>query len=426
MNTSSSHITAYLVGLETQDSVLQESRDLLAELVALSDTLGLEVVGMEIARQRIPNPKFILGTGKVQEIISRAKEAGANTIVFDDPLTPSQQRNWEKASDLAVIDRQEVILEIFSEHAHTKEATLQIQLAKATYALPRLQRKWTHLNRERGMAGGLGLRGGGEQQLELDSRVIRARIAWLKQQLAEVRRHRGTQRRKRTDVPLPVTALVGYTNAGKSSLLNALTSANVLVADKLFATLDPTVRKFTLPGGQKMLLADTVGFIRKLPHLLVEAFHSTLEETALAQFVLEVLDATSPAILHEHNTTLDVLKEIHATPQKHIILLNKADLLSPEQKKVVTTQFPEAILCSAVTGEGLTQVAEALEAACNEQSIDIWLLIPHKQAPVFAELRKSAAVLSEQWTENGIRAHLLLPQKNWKTAAPFLSTPADL
>ncbi len=405
---------AFLVGIQTPELPEEKCRELLDELSELTDTLGLEVVGSVIAKQREPNIRFLLGEGRARQIAEAAVAFEADVIIFDDFLTPSQQRNWENMADIAVIDRQEVILDIFARHARSSEAVLQVELARATYSLPRLKRRWTHLNRQRGMAGGMGMRGEGEQQIELDSRIVRMKIAKLKARLEEVRRQRQVQRAQRLRKPVPVAAIVGYTNAGKSSLLNALTDAGVLVEDKLFATLDPTVRGIILPKGQKLLLADTVGFIRRLPHLLVEAFKSTLEETVLAEHIVEVLDASSPDLDEHHDTTVKVLEEIGANSRGTIIVMNKVDLLHDElSRQRLRHRFPDAIMCSAKTGEGLDELKNVLEQCCMRNTREEEILVPHSNLSALSHIREIAAVLSEKYEEGGARLKIRIPKAAW-------------
>jgi len=282
---------ALLIGLQDADHERKEAESLLEELAELATNVGMEVVVRHVVRLRERNPRFLLGTGKTEEIIQEAKANQCELIVFDDELHPAQQRNWEAASGLTVIDRQEVILDIFAARARTKEARLQVELAQAEYFMPRLRRAWSHLSRQRG--GGSTQRGEGETQLQLDQRIVRERIHRLRTDLAIVRKQRGVQRRQRLRVPLPTAAIVGYTNAGKSSLLNALTGAHALSVDKLFATLDPMTRRRKLPSGRTLLITDTVGFVRRLPHRLVEAFKATLEEALVADFLIHVIDASS-------------------------------------------------------------------------------------------------------------------------------------
>ncbi len=418
--------TAFLVGIHHQNSSLEEAEEMLAELAELVDTLGLPKVGSVMARIRAMNPAFITGSGKADEIVELAKAAEADIIIIDDFLTPAQQRNWEKLSDLAVIDRQEVILDIFAARAQTNEATLQIALAQANYALPRLKRKWTHLNRQRGMAGGLGGRAEGEQQLEIDSRQIRNQIAKLKSQLSEVRKQRDTQRSKRLRKPVTVAAIVGYTNAGKSSLLNTLTQASVLTENKLFATLDPTVRRLELPGGLELLLTDTVGFIRKLPHLLIEAFKSTLEETRLADYIIEVIDASGSNITEHHQTTQNVLEEIGAGNKPTLMVLNKIDLVpDPLTRRRLASLYPDAIAISAKTGEGMeeliAQLAQRTTAVMNRMQV----LIPHTRYDIMKIIRKQCSVDAEKYTEQGVFMQLRVPANCQKALAEF-SVPDEI
>lgn len=412
--------SAYLVGIQTNDCDLETCEDLLSELATLCGTLGLNVVGSEVAKQREPNPRFLIGSGKASEIAHRANSLGADAIIFDDSISPSQQRNWEQMADLAVIDRQEVILDIFAAHAKTNEAVLQVELARSNYSLPRLKRRWTHLNRQRGMAGGMGMRGEGEQQIELDSRIVRMKIAKLKSQLEAVQKHRDIQRLQRLRKPVPTAAIVGYTNAGKSSLLNAMTGADVLVENKLFATLDPTVRKFEMPGGQTLLLSDTVGFIRKLPHLLVEAFKSTLEEAKLTDIIIEVLDVSTPGLEERHDTTMKVLREIGADARNALLVLNKMDAIPSElERQRIIHRYPDGIPCSALTGEGLQELAAILEKACVASWIRAELCIPHAKSFVLAKIREAGSIISESYDEDGIHVVAHVPKAAWPLAKEY-------
>ena len=392
---------AFLVGIFSQPEEAAAAEELVNELAELADTLEMEVVGSRVVRIREPNPKLLVGEGKAQEIVQLAENAEADVIVFDDFLTPSQQRNWEQLSSLAVIDRQEVILDIFAAHAKTNEATLQVQLAQANYSLPRL-------------AGGMGAKGEGEQQLEIDSRVIRNNIAKLKRQLEDVQQHRKIQRAKRLRKPVPVAAIVGYTNAGKSSLLNAMTHAGVLSENKLFATLDPTVRRYRLPGGQDVLLADTVGFIRKLPHTLVEAFKSTLEETALADFIIEVCDASAAGLDDRHETTLNVLDEIGAGDKPIVMVLNKMDLvMEPIEINRLKARYPDAVYASTVTGMGLDEIAERVETFVDAESKVFSLVIPHDRYACITQIRANCSIISEQYDNDGVHLSVKAPKSQW-------------
>ena len=412
---------AFLVGIQRAGTAPEASHELLAELEELCRTLGVSVIGSTMVRLRAPQPRYLIGSGKANEIIASARAVEADVLVFDDPLSPSQQRNWEELADLAVIDRQEVILDIFAERAHTREAALQVALARATYTLPRLQRRWTHLHRQRGAAGGQGMRGEGEQQLELDSRMVRTQITRLKEQIEEVKKHRHVQRSQRLKRPLPVAAIVGYTNAGKSSLLNALTGTNVFVEDKLFATLDATVRRLLLANHQELLLVDTVGFIRKLPHMLVDAFKSTLEETLMADVLIEVIDATSDQIEEHRQTTREVLAEIGAGEKPVIPVLNKIDCVTDDlARRRLQRACPEAVLISALTGEGLPLLTETLARALDASLKEQDLLIPHDRYDLVALLRRRSAVVTEKPEEDGVHLRARVPPDLAPAVAAFV------
>ena len=349
---------AFLVGVHVGNDTVAEGRSLLEELGELAWTLGLPVVGTMLVKVPALHAAYFTGTGKAAEIVALAKAADAGVIVFDNELTPGQQRNWEKLSGLAVIDREEVILDIFAKRARSREARLQVALARAQYSLPRLTRAWGHLNRQ---GGGIGGRGEGESQLEIDRRLVRRSIEKLKEELAEVRSQRATQRKRRQRIPLPRASIVGYTNAGKSSLLKKLTGADVFVEDKLFATLDPTTRRVDLPNGQTLLLTDTVGFVRRLPTRLVEAFKATLEEAVLAEFLIHVLDASDPEVYTFHATTMSVLHELGADEKPILTVLNKVDRLAGHEVILpLKRHFPDALLISAKTGEGTRRIIARL------------------------------------------------------------------
>ncbi|MCL5270949.1 MAG: GTPase HflX, partial [bacterium] len=349
---------AYLVGVQEAGQSAVQAQEHLDELASLSDTMGVEVAGSQIVHLGRPTPHFYLGAGKAEEIKRTAAAQESDVLIFDVELSPSQQRNWEEFAGIAVIDRQEVILDIFASRARTKEARLQVGLARMEYSLPRLRRAWTHLERQR---GGAGMRGGpGELQLEVDRRVVMDRIRRFKQQLAEVRKQREVQRKGRRGRPVPSAAIVGYTNVGKSSLLNRLAGADVFIEDKLFATLDPTTRRILLPNNQPLLLTDTVGFIRKLPHQLVESFKATLEEARLSDFLIHVLDVSHPKIAEHYETTNQVLGELGASDKLTILVFNKID--RPHDPFVISRfrrQNPRCFPVSTVTGAGLDELVDA-------------------------------------------------------------------
>jgi GTP-binding protein HflX len=390
---------AFLVGVQTKDMALGEGEELLAELGELVENLHLTVVRRTLITLRTPTPATLLGSGKVAELIELAKADAADVIVFDEALTPAQQRNWEKLAELAVIDRQEVILQVFADRAHTREAVLQVALARMQYSLPRLTRAWSHLSRQRG-SGGMG--GEGETQLEQDRRLVNDRITALKRELVAVRKQRATQRQRRQRVPVPTAAIVGYTNAGKSSLLNALTGASVLAEDKLFATLDPTTRQLNLRGNRKLLVTDTVGFIRRLPHGLVEAFKATLEEVVVADFLIHVLDVANSNVAQHHETTLSVLKELGAVDKPIITVFNKLDAADEAALNRAHLLVPDALFLSARSGKNLDQ----LIARCLEQIADavdsVDLLVPHARYDVIAKLHATGHVQHQEERDNGV------------------------
>lgn len=399
---------ALLVGIQHIGESEEHTQEMLDELAELTDTLGVGVIGRIIAKVTRPTPKFLTGSGKAEEILAHARELNADVIIFDDNLTPAQQRNWESLSTaIAIIDRQEVILDIFGRRAKTREAELQISLARAQYDLPRLKRRWTHLHRQRGAAGGRGMRGEGEQQLEVDSRLVRQRISRLEAQLKDVRKKREVQRRKRMKRPVPNCAIVGYTNAGKSSLLNSLTGADVFAEDKLFATLDPTIRRIVLANQQELLLSDTVGFIRKLPHGLIEAFKATLEEAALADFLIEVIDINSPAIDEHHQTTCEVLGELGGNDKNRILVFNKIDLVTDAFRiGQLSRRFENAVFISAHSGEGLDELRQRLADELGRLLNPTCLEIPIDRYDIVALLHRTSHIFDETIDETGKHIHV--------------------
>lgn len=411
---------ALLVGIHDRGTDESDALEMLDELRELLATLSIETVSRVAVPLGRPHPRLLIGTGKADEIVERARRIEADVIVFDDPLSPAQQRNWEKLAGITVIDREEIILDIFAERAQTKEAELQISLARAQYELPRLKRRWTHLSRQRGMAGGMGLRGEGEQQIEVDARLVQRRISRLESELDEVRKKRATQRKKRLKRPVPTAAIVGYTNAGKSSLLNAITGSSVNAEDKLFATLDPTTRRVVLPNQQEMLLSDTVGFIRKLPHSLVEAFKATLEEAVVADFIIEVLDVTSPALEEHHQTTWEVLKELGADDKRVVTVLNKID--RAERNFVlgrVRRRFDNPVFTSALTGEGIDELCERLAGELEDELAAVDLVVPQDRYDIVAKLHRAATIDDEHYDDEGIRIQARVPVHMLAELDPF-------
>jgi GTP-binding protein HflX len=336
-----------------------QSASLGRELRGLAESLELAIAGHETVHVRQRQPKFGMGSGKAAELAEKAAELEADCLVFDWNPSPSQQRNWEELAGIPVIDRQELIIRIFAGRANTREAELQIQLAELSYFLPRLAHQYIDLSRQRG--GRYGTRGSGETRLETDRRKIERRIQRLEKELEEVKKQRDVQRRQRRRQGLPVCAIVGYTNAGKSSLLNVLTGADVLVADKLFATLDATTRRFEPEPGRAILLTDTVGFIRQLPHSLVNAFRSTLEEASLADFLIHVLDASDPGAEDLYQATISVLAELGAEHIPTLTVLNKTDRPEAETGTLLA-RFPESVAVSVKTGKGLETLKKRIAA----------------------------------------------------------------
>lgn len=391
-----------------------ESESLLEELGELVRTLGIEVVESVLARSREMHKKLLCGTGKAAEVAELAKAHECDVIVIDNGLAPSQQREWEKLADCCVIDREEVILDIFAKRARTKEARLQVDLARMQYALPRLARMWGHLDRETAGSGGDGgggtSRGMGEKQIEVDRRLAHMTIDRAKRELELVRKQRKTQRKERERFETPHAAIVGYTNAGKSTLLNRLSGADVMAKDMLFATLDTTTRRIELPDGQPLLLTDTVGFIRNLPHRLVEAFKATLEEAVLADFLIHVLDATSPEVATFHDTTLEVLKELGAEDKPMVVVLNKTDLIDdPERLADLRRRFPEAIVAAAATGAGMEDL---LKACCVQLAARVrrkTYRIPQQRADLVSLLHREAKVLSTEYENDDIIVGAVVP-----------------
>jgi GTP-binding protein HflX len=383
-----------LIGIRERQTQKNEAESLARELVSLTGTLGLEIAGEETVHIRENHARYGMGSGKAAELAEKAAAVEADCLVFDREISPSQQRNWEELSSLSVIDRQELILQIFAGRARTREAVLQVKLAELYYSLPRLQHKYIDLNRQRG--GRYGTRGSGETRLETDRRLVEQRIHKVEEDLEEVRRQRETQRRQRRRQGIPVCALTGYTNAGKSSLLNALTDAGVLAEDKLFATLDSTSRRLRLPGGLSVLMADTVGFIRRLPHTLINAFRSTLEEVSQADLVIHVLDASDEDIAGQYETTLSVLEELKAGAITRITVLNKADRPEAAARLEEFREKWKALPVSASTGAGLSGLLEQIESVLSGEIR--CFSFPQSRPDLAALLYRSGAVISEKYS----------------------------
>ncbi|WP_269522901.1 GTPase HflX [Coraliomargarita parva] len=404
---------AMLIGITLPQDSEETTRSLLDELRELVTTLGIGIGHERMVSVRKPQAKFLVGPGKAAELVEEARQHDCDVIVFDNELSPAQQRNWEQLAEgkLLVIDRQEVILDIFGDRAQTREAVLQVELARLEYNLPRLRRAWSHLDRQRG--GGAMQRDAGETQLELDQRMVRTKIARVKRELESVIQHRQVQRKKRMTVPVPTCAIVGYTNAGKSSLLNKLTQSEILAEDKLFATLDPTSRRCPLPSGQPLVITDTVGFVRNLPHRLVDAFKATLEEAVVSNFLIHVLDANSPEVKAHAETTRKVLAELGADEKQTIIVFNKIDLLWDRDATMqeLRLSFPESVFISAHTGEGIDTLLQRMESIISAEFEQVRLLIPHQRYDLVARLHREGGVHKEEVRDEGIYLVASIPER---------------
>ena len=416
---------ALLVGVFLDKSKEKEASSLLEELNELVQTLGIGIMDSILVRVRENFPSHLMGKGKMAEIIEKSKELNCDCIIFDNELSPNQQRNWENDSDILVIDRQEVILDIFSLRARTKEARLQVQLAKMQYTLPRMARMWSHLDRQGGgsgggKGGGGAARGEGEKQIEVDRRLARKKIDRVKAELEKVRQQRKTQRKERNRADLPHAAIVGYTNAGKSSLLNGLTESTVLAEDKLFATLDTTTRKLDLDDGHTILLTDTVGFVRRLPHGLVESFKATLEEAVLADFLIHVIDGSSENVEEHFQTTLDVLKELGADEKRIIPAVNKIDIISTERLEELKIIFPDAVLISVKNGNGIEDLLSKINEMLLSKIVRKTLKIPQSRQDLVALLHREGKILSQEYEQNDIIINAIYSKRFLAKFAEFV------
>ena len=398
-------------------SVPPTEEDRLDELRELLRTAGVATVGEMVQRREHPHPNSYLGPGKLEELKAAIAADDANLVAADDELSPRQERNLEAALGVPVIDRTAIILDIFAAHAHTAEGKLQVELAQLEYNLARMRGLWSHLER---LGGGIGTRGPGEAQIETDRRLARDRIAALRRRLAHVRSTRSVMRAERERAHLPQIALAGYTNAGKSTLLNALTGASVPVRDRLFHTLDPTTRVLRA-GGRDYLLTDTVGFIRKLPHQLVDAFGATLEETRLADLILHVVDGSAPEddLCAMIRAVDDVLHEIGAEEAPRLLVATKADVIEPERRLELSHRHPDATLVSAHTGEGIPALVERVAEEFSRTLSEVELLLPYDEGARLAELHELAGDLEREDTPEGVRVTVRLPAAVAARFAPF-------
>jgi GTP-binding protein HflX len=420
---------AFLVGVELKRPRTEQPHfdveDSLEELAALADTAGLYVAGGAYQRLEKIHPETLVGKGKIEELETYRDELQLDLFLFDDELNPRQQRELERRLKVKVVDRTALILDIFARHARTREGQLQVELAQYEYRLPRLTRMWTHLARQAGgraggQTGGVGVRGPGETQLEVDRREINHRIAHLKRELEKVRAHRARHRQQRQKSGVPVVALVGYTNAGKSTLLNQLSQADVFVADQLFATLDPTTRRVTLPGGGELLLSDTVGFIQKLPTDLVAAFKATLEEIAEADLIVHVVDITHPNTAAQAATVLEILSDLEAIEVPLLMALNKVDRLpQPEQVAEWLAQYPNSLAISALTGQGLEALLARIEAILQAGRRRMTLLIPYSRGDLVSMLHQQAVVNQKSHQAEGTRFDVYIPDHLRTLVQPY-------
>jgi len=425
---------AFLVGVEFRsEKPLISLEDSLSELALLAQTVNLEIVGEATQKLDVPNPSTLIGKGKVEEIALLAEESMADIVIFDTELSPRHQRELEEffGAKLRVIDRTALILDIFAQHAHTSEGILQVSLAQYEYRLPRLTRAWTHLARQAGggggrtgSVGGVGLRGPGETQLEVDRREIRKRISVMKKELEKVRAHRHRYRTQRKRSRIPLISLVGYTNAGKSTLLNQLTRSEVLVADQLFATLDPTTRRVELPGGHQGLLTDTVGFIQKLPTQLIAAFQATLEEISEADLLIHVVDITHPNAIEQAKSVSETLKQIQADHIPVITALNKIDRFpQPELTKDDLDGFPRAVGISALKGIGLQELLLAIEEELFENFTPVTVQIPYTEGQLISLFHEQGQVTVIEHNRKGVYIQGLIPGRLLARYAPYQNIP---
>ncbi len=429
--TSRQRERAFLVGVDiyNQDKLLS-LEDSLTELSLLAQTAGLDIAGQAYQKLDRPNPQTLIGPGKVQEILILANEVRADLILFDEELSPRHLRELEHifGEEIRIIDRTALILDIFAQHAQTREGSLQVELAQYEYRLPRLTRAWTHLARQAGggggrsgSVGGVGLRGPGETQLEVDRRDIRRRIIYLKEKLEKVRTHRQQYRSRRRRSQMPVVALVGYTNAGKSTLLNKLSNADIYVADQLFATLDPTTRRVELPGGRPVLFTDTVGFIQKLPTSLIASFRATLEEIADADLLLHVIDISHNNAIAQAEAVHETLIEIEADNIPVISILNKIDLLiDPEGARNTLIAFPQSVAISALTGEGIQELLNTVEGILYSSNRTISVRLPYQKGGLISLFHDVGQVEHIEHDESEVIIRGEIPDRFLSKFQPYL------
>ena len=414
---------AFLVGVKLKDELQTDAESSLEELRRLTETAGMEVLAEIIQPKQTPDPAYFIGRGKLEELEAIFSELKVEAVIFDNDLTPAQTRNLEKILDIVVIDRTSLILQIFAQRAQTKAAKLQVDLAQLQYALPRLTRLWTHLSRlgtgaggtagvSAGRAGGV-VRGPGETQLQIDRRLIHTQISRVKKALQKIEKHRRVQRKQRQE--MVNVSLVGYTNAGKSTLFNALTSEKRLAEDKLFATLDPTTRTLDLPDNQHVLLSDTVGFLKKLPHHLVAAFKATLEEVVEADLLLHVVDVAHPEAESQIDAVDEVLKELGAFERPTLMLFNKVDLLEDEEyTQLFRSRYPDSLATSAQDGTGLEALKDLLAERFSTQDVEVSIALSYQDGKALDYLYKHGEVFDTDYQGESIRVKAKLPQRYLK------------
>ncbi len=417
------HERTLIIGLERLGDDKWEHSESLQELGELVKSAGGEVAETAVQRLQSPTAPFYIGKGKAEELAQYCMDENVDSVVFNDELSPAQSRNLEGVFKRKVIDRTQLILDIFAQRAKSKEGKLQIELAQLQYLLPRLTGMWTHLSRQ---SGGIGTRGPGETQLEVDRRRVLEKIARLERELNEVRQHRTIQRQGRLRQHWPVAALVGYTNAGKSTLINRLTDSEVYAADQLFATLDPTTRQFRLPNHQKMLITDTVGFLKKLPHHLVEAFKSTLEEVSQADLLLHVVDLSHPLFEEQMKAVDQVLEELNASGKQTLIIFNKIDhVTNPALIHGCLQKYPNSVAISAQTGEGLAELKSEMENQVRAWRLRVKLVLPNHLTALLAELHRVGRVLDLRYRDDVVEVTAHIPPQLQDRVKPYMIPEND-
>ncbi len=409
---------AYLLGVQVPGMSVDTTERSLTELALLTDTAGSDPVGSELVRRLEIDPATFIGSGKAAELAHVTAALDVDVVVVDNDLSPAQQRNLQKVFECDVVDRQALILDIFAQHATSREGALQVELALLRYHLPRLRGRGTEMSR---LGAGIGTRGPGETKLETDRRRILSRIAKLERELAALARTRATQSKARARSRLPRVALIGYTNAGKSTLLNRLTSAEVLTEDRLFSTLDSTVRRSTLPTGRVILVSDTVGFVRRLPHHLIDAFRSTLEDVRQADLLLHVVDASDPDPLGQITAVREVLAEIDASCLPELLVLNKVDIASPSAVERLANLHPEAVAISAATGEGMGTLLARIDEATDGHRTATRLEVPYSRGDVIAAVHRLGRVVAEKQAADSAVIDVVLAEEHRDRFSEFVA-----